>query len=160
MALTVIFVTITAVMSACSHKKEGKYKVLFAGASDSMSGLVYPVEIDLHHKKDTDRDEDMWPDEMSIVFDGQPYECFFDQVYRIGINTGYQYVVKNQNQDGKKGLICFTLNDNREIVLYFETGRMCYGITVPKAEKSRLFRGYPTPKSQKRMRKWFTHLLF
>ena len=34
-------------------------------------------------------------------------------------------------------------------VLCFETGRMCYGITVPKAGKNRLLRGFPTPKQSK-----------
>ena len=67
----------------------------------------------------------------------------------MGINTGYQYVVKNQNQDGKKGLICFTLNDNREIVLHFETGRMCYGITVSKSGKKPSLEGLPNPETVK-----------
>ncbi len=116
--IIVFFLIITTVMSACTSKKEEKYKVLFGGASDSMSALVYPVDIGLGTKKDTERDEDVWPDEMSIVFDGQSYDCSFDQVYRMGINTGYQYAVKNQNQDGKKDLIRFVLNDNREIVGY------------------------------------------
>lgn len=117
-AIIAAFLIITTVMSACTSKKEEKYKVLFAGASDSMSGLVYPADIGLGTKKDTERNEDKWPDEMSIVFDGQSYECSFYQVIHMGINTGYEYAVQNLSREGKISIMRFILNDDRKIVGY------------------------------------------
>lgn len=106
-------------LSSCSLPQKDKYEVLFAGGSDSLNGLSVPSDIDLRHRKDTDRDESLWPDEMNVIFEETVYNCTFQEVLRRNKNVGYKYKYNEKNLRGY-----FVLNDNKKVVGFHGNTRL------------------------------------
>ena len=103
------------ILSSCFIPQKDKYEVLFAGRSSCLNGLVIPLDIDLHHRKDTSRDIGLWPDEMSILFEGTSYDCTFYEVQHQNKNTGYMYQF---DKTEKTPSVFFVLNENKDVVGY------------------------------------------
>ena len=106
---------ILVVTSSCTINQNEKYKVLIAGSSDASNGLYIPVDINEEYHKNTTRDTDIWPDEMVIQYEGESYDCKFDQILGVNGKNGYRYMF-DKTETNPKGY--FTLNDDCEIVGY------------------------------------------
>lgn len=106
---------ILVVTSSCTINQNEKYKVLIAGSSDASNGLYIPVDINEEYHKNTTRDNDLWPDEMVIHYDGEAYNCMFDQIIVINEKNGYRYKFDDKEANSKR---YFILNDDYAIVSY------------------------------------------
>ena len=107
---------ILVVTSSCTINQNEKYKVLIAGSSDASNGLYIPVDINEEYHKNTTRDTDLWPDEMTIQYDGKSYNCTFDEVIGANGKTGYRYkFLKTETMPSGY----FALDENGNVVVYY-----------------------------------------
>ena len=83
------------VLSSCEPKIEKKYEVLFAGSSDSASALLIPLDFEEIEYDTKARDTDLWPDEMTIEFEGVSYDCYLK--YFLGDNCCREPLLSNDN---------------------------------------------------------------
>ena len=106
------------VLSSCEPKIEKKYEVLFAGSSDSASALLIPLDFEEIEYDTKARDTDLWPDEMTIEFEGVSYDCYLK--YFLGDNCCCYYFDKTENTRGG----FFTLNEYGDVVGFYSNTRL------------------------------------
>ena len=112
---------ILVVTSSCTINQNEKYKVLIAGSSDASNGLYIPVDINEEYHKNTTRDTDLWPDEITIQYEGKSYNCKFEYVSGANGKKGYRYS-SSKTEDTPSA--SFTLDENRNIVSFYCNNRL------------------------------------
>ena len=114
-------VTVLIIFCACESSRNNKYRVLIVGGSDSSNALILPTEFSYPEEESTDRDKELWPEKMTVEFEGDLYDCSFYRVVGANGRLGYQYRF-SESDSHMSGNV--TLDEERRIVGFFSHSRI------------------------------------